>query len=75
MPEAGAAVPYLDMTREELSRLLLCLLVEEALRQRLAAFRVEPSENPVEPGGVYHDDQPIGGEVSGMAFRVVTATR
>lgn len=30
---------YLDLGAEDISRLVLCLLVEEMLRERLAAFR------------------------------------
>jgi hypothetical protein len=30
---------YLDLTADEVARLILCLLVEEALRCRLAAYR------------------------------------
>lgn len=30
---------YIDMTAEEIARLILSLMVEEALRERLAAFR------------------------------------
>jgi hypothetical protein len=40
---------YLDLTAEEIARIVLCLLIEEALKRRLAAFR---------PGDVQevHDD-------------------
>lgn len=31
---------YLDLGAEDIARLVLCLLVEEMLRERLAAFRV-----------------------------------
>jgi hypothetical protein len=30
---------YLDLSREEIGRLVLCLLIEEALRRRLAEYR------------------------------------
>ena len=30
---------FLDMTAEDISRLVLCLLIEEALQKRLASFR------------------------------------
>ena len=36
------------LTPEEIARIVLCLLVEEALRERLAAFR--PQHLPPQPG-------------------------
>ena len=30
---------YLDLKREEIARLVLCLLIEEALKGRLSVFR------------------------------------
>jgi hypothetical protein len=38
---------YLSMTSEDIARLILCLLIEEKLRQRLAAFR--PDDLPAKP--------------------------
>lgn len=31
---------YLDLTSEAIARIVLCLLIEEALRERLAGFRL-----------------------------------
>lgn len=38
-PSPGNLEAYLDLTAEEIARLVLCLLIEERLRARLAAFR------------------------------------
>ncbi len=38
---------YLSMTSEDIARLILCLLIEETLKQRLAGFR--PHDLPVQP--------------------------
>ena len=46
IPEELAA--YLDLSAEEISRVILCLLIEEALRGRLAAFRHDLPAQPVE---------------------------
>jgi hypothetical protein len=35
--------PYLDLTAEETARLVLCLLVEEEITRRLAAYRLPGS--------------------------------
>jgi len=35
---------YLGMTAQDLVRLVLCLLIEEALQKHLAGFRDEPAE-------------------------------
>lgn len=40
--------PYLDLSREELARLILCLLIEEALSKRLASFREDLPPKPIE---------------------------
>ena len=32
--------PYIDLEREEIARIVLCLLVEEGLKARLAIFRL-----------------------------------
>jgi hypothetical protein len=40
--------PNLDLTAEEVSRIILCLLIEEALRGRLDAFRQNLPAQPVE---------------------------
>lgn len=45
MPPGDELDAYLDLGAEEIARLVLCLLIEEALRGRLAVFRHEP---PVE---------------------------
>ena len=39
---------YLHMGAEDIARLVLCLLVEEALRRRLAAFRQDLPAQPAE---------------------------
>jgi hypothetical protein len=46
IPEELAA--YLDLSAEEISRIILCLLIEEVLRGRLAAFRHDLPAQPVE---------------------------
>ncbi len=55
---------YVGMTAEELSRVVLCLLVEEMLRGRLAAFRQDLAPEPVEGleelGVVRGDVVPVG---------------
>ncbi len=38
---------YLDLSPAEVARILLCLLIEESLRGRLAVFREEPEKPPV----------------------------
>lgn len=39
---------YRELTPEQVARLVLCLLIEEALHERLAAFRAE--NPPAQPG-------------------------
>jgi hypothetical protein len=39
---------YLDLSAEDIARLVLCLLLEEALRGRLAAFRHDLPAQPVQ---------------------------
>jgi hypothetical protein len=39
---------YLDLTSEEIARLVLCLLIEETLRERLAVFRENPLPEPLQ---------------------------
>lgn len=46
IPEEIAA--YLELSAEEISRIILCLLIEEALRSKLAAFRHDLPAQPVE---------------------------
>lgn len=43
---AEEVAAYLDLSAEEISRIILCLLIEEALRGRLAAFRHDPPPEP-----------------------------
>lgn len=44
----GRVETYIDMTNEEVARLVLSLILEEMLKQRLAVFRLDqPSEKPV----------------------------
>ena len=43
--------PYLDLGQEEIARLVLCLLIEEKLRQRLAEFRQYAAAASVRCGG------------------------
>jgi len=38
-PSDAELEPYIGMSREEIARLVLCLLAEETLRGRLAPFR------------------------------------
>lgn len=38
---------YLDLTSEEIARIVLCLLIEESLRERLAVFRVAAENGDV----------------------------
>jgi hypothetical protein len=40
---------YLHLSGEEIARLVLCLLVEEALRDRLDSFRSRRQNLPSEP--------------------------
>ncbi len=40
--------PYLDMRPEDIALLVLCLLIEEELRRRLAAFQHDRAANRVE---------------------------
>ena len=40
--------PYLDISAEDIARLILCLLIEESLRHRLSAFRHDLPAQPVE---------------------------
>jgi hypothetical protein len=40
--------PYFDLSVGDISRIILCLLIEEALRGRLAAFRHDLPAQPVE---------------------------
>jgi hypothetical protein len=55
---------YLDLTAGEISRIILCLLIEEALRGRLAAFRYDLPAQPVEGfkelGVARHDVMLVG---------------
>jgi hypothetical protein len=39
---------YLDLTRDQIAHLVLCLIIEELLRDRLVAFRQNPSAQPVQ---------------------------
>lgn len=39
---------YLDLTPADIARIVLCLLVEEEARKRLAAFREKPPPQPAE---------------------------
>jgi hypothetical protein len=47
MPPPDELDAYLDLSAEEISRIILCLLIEEALRGRLAVYR--PQYLPTEP--------------------------
>jgi hypothetical protein len=38
---------YLDLNAEDVARIVLCLLIEEMLKERLAAFRQNLSSQPV----------------------------
>lgn len=46
MPPLEELDAYLDLSAEEIARLVLCLLIEEALRGRLAVFRHDPPAEP-----------------------------
>ena len=39
---------YLDLSRDQIAHLILCLMIEEALRQRLTVFRQNPAAKPVQ---------------------------
>lgn len=39
---------YLDLSHDQLAHLILCLMIEEALRQWLTAFRQNPAVQPVQ---------------------------
>lgn len=69
MPTTEQIENYLGLSREEISRLVLCLLVEEMLKARLAAFRAQdPPPQPVErleELGVVRADVVLVGDVPG----------
>jgi hypothetical protein len=54
MQAAGSEPPaddldmYLDLSHDQIAHLVLCLLIEEALRQRLVAFRQNAPAQPVQ---------------------------
>jgi hypothetical protein len=39
---------YLDLSREDIARLVLCLMVEEMLKHRLFGFRQDLPAQPIE---------------------------
>jgi hypothetical protein len=47
-PTADDLCAYLDLSRDQIAHLILCLMIEEALRQRLLAFRQNPAVQPVQ---------------------------
>jgi hypothetical protein len=47
-PPADDLGAYLDLSRDQIAHLILCLMIEEALRQRLLAFRQNPAVQPVQ---------------------------
>ena len=55
---------YLDLGAEDVARLVLCLLIEEMLRQRLAAYR--DGAGPLSDG--------IGGGLISVASEQVTSS-
>jgi hypothetical protein len=48
VPPADDLDVYQDLSEDQIAHLVLCLLIEEALRQRLLAFRQNPPAEPVE---------------------------
>jgi hypothetical protein len=40
---------YTHLSKQEIARLVLCLLIEERLVERLAAFRSRPEQLPAQP--------------------------
>ena len=47
-PPADDLEMYLDLSHDQIAHLILCLMIEEALRQRLVAFRQNPAVQPVQ---------------------------
>jgi hypothetical protein len=47
-PPADDLDVYLNLTRDQIAHLILCLMIEEALRRRLVAFRQNPAMQPVQ---------------------------
>ena len=39
---------YMDLGKEDIARLVLCLLIEERLKERLAEFREDLTSQPVQ---------------------------
>lgn len=60
---------YLTMTTEDIARLILCLIIEDTLRTRLAAYR--PHDLPPEPVEGFKEFGVVGRDVvaSGHAGR------
>ena len=48
-PSVEELEAYMHLTQAEITRLVLCLLIEEALGERLAAFRSPPQDLAPQP--------------------------
>ncbi len=53
-PTPGELEAFMGLSNQEIARLVLCLLIEEALQSQLSAFRCGPEE--------LHPEPPEGGE-------------